>query len=380
MSIRRALLNHASRLPQHPKSRALSFCTASLRSSVAIGISSRESNANVGRIQNDPNGETATEKTQETGTVPEADIRVAEPLNARWSCPGLGDGGSVPRSAGSSTFGASKGNSPVSPLQSRFESNLSSERPSLEIHGEQKDTSVPSAVITDWHGAGSLSDLDNRQKEGQAGQTDHGTIKQIGPDEPIPVDRKGFVKLMRLMPHGLVIVFAGNRDERSDSVPWQGEEGMLVSSFASVTVYPKPFVSFNVKLPSSTYDKITKTGVFTVVSVNNAMIADAFTKHTPARKVLHEKLMNKTVDRSLGAQGVVWWMRCTVMGGKAISVGDHVIVVGEVVDLGTCDGLDRGRALVYFDGNYRLLGEEVRPHDDAPMVRDLLPASRKDIE
>ena len=369
MSIYHVLHKHASRLTQHPECRPFSFCTTGSRSSVTAWASSRDNNDG-----------TTGEKRQETHTGPEADVEITNPLNTRWSPSSLRDQDSVWRNAGSTTYVASKRDSPISPLRSYFESNPFGEGLSPKIDGKRKETSSFSTVIASRHGTKPHSDRNDRQTRKHTGQTGHGTTGHTGADRSNPVNRAEFVKMMRLMPHGLVVVFAGHQDRIPEAVPWHGEEGMLISSFTSVTVNPRPYVSFNVKLPSSTYDKITKTGTFTVVAVNNAKIADAFTKYTPDRKAIHEKLMNQRTDENLDTQGVIWWMRCKVEIEKIIPVGDHIIVVGEVIDQGTCDGLDRERALVYFDGNYRLLGEKVKAHDDARMIPNLLPAFEQDIE
>ena len=159
--------------------------------------------------------------------------------------------------------------------------------------------------------------------------------------------RDSFVQLMRFMPHGLVVVFAG------------GELGMLVSSFTSVAVSPRPYISFNVKLPSSTYERIRKSKMFAVVSVRNAMFADAFTKHSEDRNILFENLMSQETKSSIHPT-------------RHRLVEDHVIVVGKVIDLGSCNKADERRPLVYFDGRYHLLGDSVTPEGDASLIPDSL--------
>ena len=184
-----------------------------------------------------------------------------------------------------------------------------------------------------------------------------------------------FVDMMRHMPQGLVIVFAGKRRRHTDTFPWQGSMGMLVSSFNSVTVNPTPFVSFNVKLPSRTFNEIERTSLFTVMAVSNAKVADAFKGHAEDRQIIFDNIMNgKSPDDA--SQGLVWWMRCKIERKCSVFVGNHVIVIGKVVHLGRFKGGLDQEALVYSRGTYKLPGVPITPEDDARRMTGL-PWSQK---
>ena len=176
---------------------------------------------------------------------------------------------------------------------------------------------------------------------------------------------------MRLVPHGLVIVFAAKQHFHPDAFPWRGNMGMLVSSFNSVAVDPIPFVSFNVKLPSSTFDEIKHTSFFTAVAVSNAKVADAFTAHSRDRHIIFDNLMHNESPEA-ASQGLVWWMRCQLVHNKCVTVGDHVIVVGQLFRLGRFNEAQDQEALVYSRGSYRLLGEQITPEDDARRIKGVL--------
>ena len=180
-----------------------------------------------------------------------------------------------------------------------------------------------------------------------------------------------FVDMMRLIPRGLVIVFASRPYNDQDKYPWQGSMGMLVSSFNSVAVNPTPFVSFNAQLPSGTFDEIRRTLFFTVVAVSNAKVADAFTGHTKDRYVIFDNLMNGKSPEA-ASQGLLWWMRCNLVLSKCMTVGDHVIVIGQVVSLDLFNGTQDQEALVYSQGSYRLPGVQIKPEDDARRIPGLL--------
>lgn len=187
------------------------------------------------------------------------------------------------------------------------------------------------------------------------------------------------MELMRLMPHGLVLVFARKTSSPPNTFRWRGEQGMLISSFNSLTTCPEPHISFNVRLPSSTFTEINETGLFVVVAVSNSKVAVAFTKPWKDRSIIFENLMSKKTPEPFTPQGVVWWMRCEMMRQHCVEVGDHMIVVGRVIAQGTYDRVDRQEALVYSNGKYRLLGDSVIPESDALLIPNLLPINRVEI-
>ena len=60
--------------------------------------------------------------------------------------------------------------------------------------------------------------------------------------------------------------------------------------------------------------------------------------------------------------GGTWWMRCRLSGEKCVEVGDHMLVVGKVLDCGGYEG-GEGIGLVYAEGGYRKVGEVVDVED-----------------
>lgn len=181
-----------------------------------------------------------------------------------------------------------------------------------------------------------------------------------------PQAQPRFVDMMRLIPRSLVIVYASKKYNHQDTLPWQGSMGMLVSSFNSVAVDPTPFVSFNIQLPSRTFDKIRRTSFFTAVAVSNAKVADAFTGHQEDRQAILDNLVNRESPES-ASQSLVWWMRCELVHNKTMTVGDHVIAVGQVIRSGPFKGWQGQEALVYSRGTSRLKlnGVPITPEDDA---------------
>ena len=138
--------------------------------------------------------------------------------------------------------------------------------------------------------------------------------------------------------------------------------GLLVSSFNTVTLTPKPYVSFNIKIPSSTYCAIQASKEFIASGLKDARVADAFVK----RRIMAGDLSGDNVWQDLAdidgrlkeGMGGTWWMRCRLLGDRCVEVGDHVVVVAKVVECGGYEG-GEGIGLVYAEGGYRKVGEVV---------------------
>ena len=52
-------------------------------------------------------------------------------------------------------------------------------------------------------------------------------------------------------------------------------------------------------------------------------------------------------------------MECRISRGKCVDVGDHVVVVAEVLKAGEYEGIGEA-GLIYVDGRYRRVGQVVR--------------------
>ena len=138
--------------------------------------------------------------------------------------------------------------------------------------------------------------------------------------------------------------------------------GLLVSSFNTVTLTPKPYVSFNIKLPSMTYSAIQASHVFTASGLKDARVANAFVKPRrtygePCRGNVWRHLAESD-GRLKEGKGGTWWMRCRLLRDQCVEVGDHVIVVAKVVASGGYES-GEGIGLVYAEGGYRKVGEVV---------------------
>lgn len=138
--------------------------------------------------------------------------------------------------------------------------------------------------------------------------------------------------------------------------------GLLVSSFNTVTLTPKPYVSFNIRLPSTTYSAIEASCEFTASGLKDARVADAFVK----RKLAPGDPYGDTIwydlvevdGRLKEGKGGTWWMRCRLLKDKCSEVGDHMVIVAKVVECGGYKSGD-GIGLVYAEGGYRKVGEVV---------------------
>ncbi|KAI4159325.1 MAG: hypothetical protein LQ342_006648 [Letrouitia transgressa] len=166
--------------------------------------------------------------------------------------------------------------------------------------------------------------------------------------------------LMRQVPHPLTVVIAQHPHQPTPS-------GLLVSSFNTVTLAPTPYVSFNLKLPSSTFAAIEASGRFTASAINSAQLARAFLNNgtAPAGSCaaatgVVQNVQNGTLVKR--GRGGVWWMHCVWTREKSTQVGDHLVIIGKVVQAGSY-GASESQAgdqrMVYLDGKYQYVGQIV---------------------
>jgi flavin reductase (DIM6/NTAB) family NADH-FMN oxidoreductase RutF len=180
-------------------------------------------------------------------------------------------------------------------------------------------------------------------------------------------------ELMRRVPHPVAVVSASwsrkpfRPSHFSDSSPKEYSElsphntpvlGLIVSSFNTITLRPIPYVSFNIKLPSQTYDGIVSTGKFEISPMWSSIAARPFSG-MPERfaSTKDEPYAGRTLKTLY--RGRIFTLQCKWVPEKSISVGDHVIMVGEVVRCKKNKKYDYP-ALVYCDGEYRYSGPAQR--------------------
>ena len=217
---------------------------------------------------------------------------------------------------------------------------------------------------------------------------------------------------MRQTPHSLAAVVslpkfdqAASSRPSSKTQPLPSEiAGLLVSSFNTVSLAPRPYISFNIKTPSATYQSLRLSSHFTVTGLADVKAAEAFAAPNarpvkglegvkdPGREDEEDGSEENWRDapdqdrmdvsagewkdwigkegQVLSEHGGTWWMRCKWRSGLSQRVGDHMIIVGEVLQVG--DGRERQegggeegqelekviskdgqRALVYVQGTYK---------------------------
>jgi flavin reductase (DIM6/NTAB) family NADH-FMN oxidoreductase RutF len=182
-------------------------------------------------------------------------------------------------------------------------------------------------------------------------------------------------------------------DEAARSSP----RGVTVSSFCTVTLEHKPIISFNLRVPSRTWDAIEKSQRLSVsllaASPEGAAAAHAFAMpyeqpHEPFERLenLGASVMTNTGD---GTPPDITWpgavntrISASLWPDKCVLVGDHMIVVAKVHDVlhdEKAVSSDAG-ALAYGMRGYRRLGGEIKPAEGgaaAPEVEVVEPVEEK---
>ncbi|KHN97218.1 Flavin reductase-like, FMN-binding protein [Metarhizium album ARSEF 1941] len=147
---------------------------------------------------------------------------------------------------------------------------------------------------------------------------------------------------------------------------------MTMSSFTSLTLSPTPLVSFNIATPSRTLDAITSSGEFNIHVLasdeSGAALADHFIRGNTDDVFDTIAGATYTMDRGepgrnsaplLKGEGVLRVLRCKLLRDGAtrglVRVRDHVIVVGEVVEM-IPGNKTKEFGLAYADRRYRQVG------------------------
>ena len=194
-------------------------------------------------------------------------------------------------------------------------------------------------------------------------------------------------QLMRALPHSVVVITTlAARPSGIATVPTSARfQGMTLSSFTTLTLTPKPIITFNIKHPSRTLDALKASRHFLIhilaATKSGQLIADAFTKGEGphAFKNSHFKYGSTVVPQKdnrndgdkhivlpvIKAKGVTSILRCEIlheserMGGGFIRIGDHELVLGsvlEITDVTSSKTMEAVSGLCYAHGQYRMVG------------------------
>jgi len=170
-------------------------------------------------------------------------------------------------------------------------------------------------------------------------------------------------RLMRHVPHPVAIITATDTRLTSERGS-RGWRGATVSSFNTVALDPKPVVSFNIKVLSSTFDAIKASGQFNVHLLSDhpeaSEIAARFARGNDPSPFFsetgvlesfvdtaHDRDHDKDKDSESGSQQpptlltrsssgdvlVPFQLHCSYMNDKLVRIGDHTVVFGVVTQI-----------------------------------------------
>lgn len=154
--------------------------------------------------------------------------------------------------------------------------------------------------------------------------------------KPIPIDGKQFRQVLGHFATGVTVITADAAE---------GPVGMVANSFTSVSLDP-PLVLFCPATASDTWPSIRDHGGFCVNVLNHEQeeLAIKFSKKGIDRYEGVEHLISAHGVPRLG--GAVAHLDCKIVAEHP--AGDHVIVVGEVLELDAVDGLTDAHAPLIF--------------------------------
>ncbi|KAK0727431.1 flavin reductase like domain-containing protein [Lasiosphaeria miniovina] len=209
---------------------------------------------------------------------------------------------------------------------------------------------------------------------------------------PLPSMSEHVRGLMRLLAHSVVAC--------TSTFPGSGTEppaprAMTMSSFTSLALSPTPVVSFNISTPSRTFDAVEASRRFNIHvladDASGARVADWLARGNAGGLHVFEKLAEEcqcqvAIQEQEGADdppvlrgpGVLYVLRCRLLDQPSrglVKVRDHVIVLGEVLDILEGERAkrsnrgdkfqDNGFGLLYADRTYRQLGSCIIAREEA---------------
>ncbi|EME40277.1 hypothetical protein DOTSEDRAFT_28179 [Dothistroma septosporum NZE10] len=187
---------------------------------------------------------------------------------------------------------------------------------------------------------------------------------------------------LRALTHPVVVVTSrepGKQWKLSDKV--RGARGVTVSSFSTVTLQPKPIISFNLKMPSRSWDAMCASNRLRVHLLagtpRSAAIASVFTQpyeqpYDGTRQLFKMKVAANLppgfMPPRLSSYGdVLSTISAVLLLERCVQVGDHMIVVAEVescLNELKIDGtafVDDTAGLSYLNRSYRSGGAPIEP-------------------
>ncbi|TKA27958.1 hypothetical protein B0A50_04024 [Salinomyces thailandicus] len=206
--------------------------------------------------------------------------------------------------------------------------------------------------------------------------------------------------ILRPLTHPVVLLTArhpspATRESQTQPQPnvessLEGCTGTTISSLTAVTLQPTPHFSFNLRLPSRTYEALARSRTCTIhilcASPNAAALAQSFTKgYERAEEPFHlARARGANVTSGVGGVGVEWEgvvgarLQGRLVRGAGGGVGDSVLIVVEIVGIeGGGKRVGEEGALAYSMRGYRGLGDEVAVEEVAELKTEEAKGSEK---
>ncbi|SMR60690.1 unnamed protein product [Zymoseptoria tritici ST99CH_1A5] len=215
---------------------------------------------------------------------------------------------------------------------------------------------------------------------------------------------------MRSLSHPVVVITsalpAPGDFPGTGEIRFRRHRGVTVSSFTTVALSPEPIISFNLKVPSSSWEAIRKSEKMQIhllaASPRGAAIAHAFTQpyEQPHGAFDAVRKLGVTVMSKSSATppwlsdthgDINYVLKAKTLAEKCVEVGDHVIVVATVTrvqkypaslrTLTNPEGQepDEFDGLAYASGGYRRRGASIPQSKDEEPPQDTQPVEYKPL-
>jgi flavin reductase (DIM6/NTAB) family NADH-FMN oxidoreductase RutF len=185
-----------------------------------------------------------------------------------------------------------------------------------------------------------------------------------------------------------------------EDVDQAGPRGVTVSSFCTVSLAPEPIISFNLRVPSRTWDAIEASKSLNIsllaASPEGAAVAHAFTLpyEQPFEPFKQLETLGASVNPRPGRgnpRDIAWdkaiyaRINANLLPKICVRVGDHMVVFARVKYVRQDESSTHARdgALAYGMRGYRSLGDGIKPMEMepvAPRVEDIEPVKEEPVK
>ncbi|KAL1583293.1 hypothetical protein WHR41_07903 [Cladosporium halotolerans] len=229
--------------------------------------------------------------------------------------------------------------------------------------------------VEEFAGLDTKQTPDQSYKDAQQSAKEDKTAEKSTGNPELSASANEFRTSLRFLSQPVIVLTAKERRRKFKQLDEERIHGVTISSFTTITLTPRPVVSFNLRLPSRTWDAIESTRELRMHMLHSsragATVAHAFTLpyensyepfgHLAQLGANPQAMLKFTTPYIKWKQAVFATFTAKPLMDKCVAVGDHMLIVAEIDD-GSFEMDDPARgsgALAYGMRSYKRIGGDL---------------------